>query len=289
MSERCAELSEAAGESLVATAVTARVWLLLEVPGSWPRDVGDEGVLPEEAQRAVATWLAETPGSRLQFLRRPRRRHASNTGAPVAFVLRAEEGQQDVRRIELGRYEELASLDLGSAGQVVERSFVLVCGHGSRDRCCALRGAGVFAALADRLDEEQLWMSSHQGGHRFAANVLVLPLGLQFGRVEAGEAPYLVARALGGRIELERYRGRTCYEPAVQAAEHAVRTAASLDGAEDLRLIAREDDRVRFRAWDGAEWTALVAQVDGPSVAPSCEAAPAPQRAFRTRVLEPTT
>ena len=232
MSERCAELSEAAGESLVATAVTASVWLLLEVPGSWPRDVADEGALPEAAQGAVATWLAETPGSRLQFLRRPRRARAD---APVAFVLRAEEGEQEVRRIELERYEDLASLDLGSAGHVVERSFVLVCGHGSRDRCCVRRGTGVFATLADRLDEEQLWMSSHQGGHRFAANVLVLPLGLQFGRVEAGEAPYLVARALGGRIELDRYRGRTCFEPAVQAAEHAVRTAASLDGADDLR------------------------------------------------------
>jgi hypothetical protein len=279
--ERCAELSAAAGESLVATAVTARSWLLVEVPGAWPRDVSDEGALPAAAQEAARAWLEETPGSRLHLLRRPGRGAERGT---LAFVARSEEERQELRRFELERVDELADVDLG-AGSPHEGALVLVCGHGSRDRCCAVRGAAVYASLAGRLGVDELWVSSHQGGHRFAANVLVLPAGLQFGRVEPDAAPYLVARALAGRIELDRYRGRTFYEAEVQAGEHAVRTAAGLDGAGDLRLAQGEDGIVRFRAWDGGEWTVAVEQVEGPLVPASCGVEPAPQRAFATRIF----
>jgi len=279
VSERCADLSLAAAEPLTATAVTAQVWLLVEVPGSWPRDVADAGALPRPAEEAVSAWLAETPGSRLQFVRRPGR------GAPrLAFVVRAEESRREVRRIQLDGLEALASLDLAGAGEVIKGSLVLVCGHGTRDRCCALRGTAVFGELVDRLEEEQLWMSSHQGGHRFAANVLVLPAGLQFGRVDVNEAREIVSRALGGRITLDRYRGRTCYGREAQAAEHAVRVAGGLDRIDDLRL-AHVDGVVRFRFRDGTESAASVEELEGPAVPASCGVEPAPQRVFEARVL----
>ena len=38
---RCADLSEEAGESLAATATSVDTWLLVEVGGTWPRDVSD--------------------------------------------------------------------------------------------------------------------------------------------------------------------------------------------------------------------------------------------------------
>lgn len=281
MRERCSELSAAAGESLVATAVTARSWLLVEVPGAWPRDVSVEGALPAAAQEAARAWLDETPDSRLHFLRRPGRGAGRGT---AVFVVRSDEERQELRRFELERVDDLTDVDL-AAGDPHDGSLVLVCGHGSRDQCCAVRGAAVFATLAERLGEEELWISSHQGGHRFAANVLVLPAGLQFGRVEAEAAPYVVARALAGRIELDRYRGRTFYEAGVQAGEHAVRVAADLAGAGDLRLVGREDGVVRFRAWDGREWAVAVEETEGPSVPPSCGVEPAPQRTFETRIL----
>jgi hypothetical protein len=281
MSERCADVSLAAGEVLAATAVTAERWLLVEVPGSWPRDVGAEGALPEEAQGAVSAWLVKTPGARLQFVRRPGRVSKRR----VVFVVRAQESHGEVRRIELEGLEDLASLDLDSAGAPVDTSLVLVCGHGSRDQCCALRGTAVFGALSGRLGEEELWIASHLGGHRFAANVLVLPAGLQLGRVEVSEAPYVVARALAGKIELERYRGRTCYSPTVQAGEHAVRVSAGLDGVDDVRFVDVDDDHVRFRAWDGTDWSVVVEEAEGPAVPASCGDESAPQRSFRARVL----
>ncbi|OFW75037.1 MAG: hypothetical protein A2Y55_02010 [Actinobacteria bacterium RBG_16_68_12] len=282
MSQRCSDLSRAAGVPLSASATTAEKWLLLEVPGSWHRDVSSEGGLPAEAHEAVTAWLADTPRSRLQFIRRSGR---SSSGRSLAFVVDARENGGNVRRIELADQADLARVDLDTAGEPVDGSLVLVCGHGSRDACCALRGTAVFGALAERLGEEELWISSHQGGHRFAANVLVLPAGMHFGRVEPGEAPFLVARALAGRIELDRYRGRTCFEPIVQAAEQAVREATGLDVVSELELTNVEGSTVRFRSWEGAEHIAIVEEVAGPVAPASCGADPEAQRVLRARVV----
>ena len=279
--ERCSEISLGAHESLVATATTAERWLLVEVPGSWPRDVSAGGALPTAAAGAVATWLEQTPGSRLLFLRRPGRSSAQS----LVFVIRAAESSVEVRRIELEDTDALADVDLARDGDRTDQQLVLVCGHGSRDTCCALRGTAVYGALAERLGDEELWVSSHQGGHRFAANVLVLPSGLQFGRVEPDEAVSVVARALQGRIELDRYRGRTCYASMVQAAEWAVREARELEAFESLRLTAVEGPVVRFRGLDGLEHAAQVEEAIGPSVPASCGAEPAPQAVFSALVV----
>jgi hypothetical protein len=251
------------------------------MPGAWPRDVSDSGSLPAAAEEAVGAWLAETPRSRLQFVRRPGRTGSTR----LAYVVRSEEEGKEVRRYELDGPDALSSVDLAGGGEPVDGSVVLVCAHGSRDRCCSLRGTAVFGALASRLGEEEVWISSHLGGHRFAANVVVLPAGLQFGRVTPEEAPYVVARALGGRIELDRYRGRTVYEAAAQAGECAVRTTAGLESVDDLALTAQENGRSRFRSRDGREWEVEASETVSPAVPASCGDDPAPQRAYAARIV----
>lgn len=275
-SDRCADASLAAGEQLGATAVVAESWLVLEVPGAWPRDVGDGAALPAGAREVVSAWLSIARRPRLQFVRRPKR----SGGRLLAFLVRSREQESEVRRIELGALDELARLDLRSAGEVVDQSLVLVCGHGSRDRCCATRGTEVFELLDERLAEEELWISSHLGGHRFAPNLLVLPSGLQFGRVSRDDALFLTARALAGRIDVETYRGRTCYERAVQAAELAVRREARLEGIAELALEAVEEHVITFATFAGSEYTVVVEEVQGPAVPASCGADPERQTHF---------
>lgn len=278
---RCSDLSRAAEEPLAATAVTAGRWLLVEVPGTWSRDVGAGDTLPESAREAVSAWLERTPRSRLQFVRRPGRA-GSRT---AAFVVRAEEAVSEIRRIDLTGHEDLASVDFESDGDPVGRELVLVCGHGSRDACCARRGTAVYRALEGGVRGDELWISSHQGGHRFAANVLVLPSGIQLGRVEPEAAVSLTTRALAGRIELDHYRGRTCYDPPVQAAEHAIRRAQALEDVADLRLAGTEGAIVRFHDRYGNEHEATVEETAGPVVPASCGVQPEPQRVHVARVL----
>ena len=279
--ERCSDLSRAADEPLAATAPTAEQLLLVEVPGPWGRDVTTSSTLPVPADEAVQDWLARTPRSRLLFIRRPGGA-ARNT---VVFVVRAEETAAEVRRIELVRHEDLAETDLDAAGEAGPWSLVLVCGHGSRDGCCALRGTAVYRALAGNVPQGELWLSSHQGGHRFAANVLVLPAGLQLGRLDPENVVSVTRHALAGRIELDHYRGRTCYDVQVQAAEHALRRALRLRDVHDLRLVDVDGSVVRFRGRDGSEHAATVEELAGPVVPASCGAEPEPQRALAARLI----
>jgi hypothetical protein len=283
---RCSEVSERTGEPLGATATHAEHWLLLETPGTWPRDVADGASLPEAARAAVRTWLEQTPASRLLFIRRPGRDRARTRRA---FVVRASESSGGVRRIEVSAPEELGELDLARAGEVDPAPLVLICGHGTRDACCALRGTAVYGALAQRLEPDELWLSSHQGGHRFAANVLVLPLGIHLGRVTPDEAPHVVAQALDGRIVLERYRGRTAYPQEVQAGERVVRDVEGLDAVSDLRLVEADGDRARFRSRDGCEYTTLATRTDGPSVPASCGAEAETQSVSTARLVRPSS
>ena len=278
---RCSDVSRAAGEPLAGTAVTATRWLLVEVPGSWPRDVSDAAALPTPARDAVSAWLERGRPSRLMFVRRP----GTPAGRTRVFAVRADEGAADVRRIELDGLEALVSADLDAGGEPVGGSLVLVCGHGSRDRCCALRGTAVFNALAPELEDEALWLSSHQGGHRFAGNVLVLPAGIQLGRIDPEDALGAIERALAGRIRLDRYRGRTCYEQPVQAAEHALRARLDLEELAAVSLVAVDGPVVRFRTADGGEHAVTVEEARGPSVPASCGTEPEPQRTFRVRAV----
>jgi hypothetical protein len=64
---------------------------------------------------------------------------------------------------------------------------------------------------------------SHLGGDRFAGNLLVVPRGDYFGRLEPEDAEPLVSGYEAGQLDLAHYRGRSIQPRLVQAAEHFVR------------------------------------------------------------------
>ena len=119
-----------------------------------------------------------------------------------------------------------------------DEPFVCVCTHGRHDACCAELGRPTVAALTAS-HPEQAWEVSHIGGDRFAANVLVLPEGLYYGRVTPEDAPALVDRHLSGHLDLDLLRGRSGLPFAVQVAEVAARRAAGATGLHDLRVVSR--------------------------------------------------
>ncbi len=256
----CAAASLASGESLAGTATEGRRWLLVEVRAGWGRDAVADSGLPFE----VAAALTAFPGKAI-LVRRPDRR----TGVTVIRAEVDEAGGTAVRQ-ELESLAELPGA-LNDHGEPVAGPIVLVCAHGRRDRCCARLGPPVFSALESHVAPAQLWQSSHLGGHRFAPNVLVLPAGVQLGRVPVERASG-VAELLGhGRIPLDLYRGRTIYAPPVQAAEICVREATGCDHIADLLLVSVDGTLVTFSTPAGA-LTAEVAEDLGPAIPVSCDA-----------------
>jgi hypothetical protein len=129
----------------------------------------------------------------------------------------------------------------------------LVCTNGARDPCCAIRGAAVAKAL-DAARPGAVYESSHLGGHRFAANVLVLPDGLCFGRLDVRSALALVDELDAGRLPLEHFRGRTSLTEEQQAAEILLRRELGLALLDDAALV----EGTTFALSDGRRATVRV-------------------------------
>ena len=264
----CSALSAAAGIPLAGTAKLGEHWLLLEHRAPWGRDaLEDSGLAVQLAQALLES------GRNVLLLRRPGRPQ----GSPIAFAARTAEAGSTLVRLELGRLEDVLDVDPDRDGVPVAGQLVLVCTHARRDACCATHGVPAYNALRRHLRDGMLWRSSHQGGHRFAANVLALPDGIQLGRVEPAAAAEVAAALADGRIPLPFYRGRTLHAREVQAADAAVRTELGLDRVDDVRLLAHHGSRIVLDTPRGPVDVSVVER-EGPPLPASCgnDAEPTP-------------
>ncbi len=262
---RCSQASLDAADDIAGTASTVRGFLLVEVDGAWGREALLARLLPGPVRAALRTLEARHRVRPLLVRRTGRRLDAR---APVnVFVGHSGTEARWLEHARLDGFEGLLDLDLSgvrdgrSAGLAsYAEPLLLVCTHGRHDACCAERGRPVWHAM-QQADPEHTWQVSHVGGDRFAANVIALPDGLYYGRMEPGDAGRLLAAHREGRLLLDRLRGRTCYPFAVQAAEIHLRRALGLDGAADLALRRQHRDgevTTAVFAATGREWQVRV-------------------------------
>jgi hypothetical protein len=241
----CADISADTAEPLTATASRVDHWVLIEYRGLWNRDVLGASLFSDRIKAALGEQLDALPKSRLLFIRRPERR--SQDGRMV-FVARSTEEGASLRGLEVGHVEDLVGIDLAALPHPVRHPVLVVCTHGKRDRCCARYGRPLYDRLREEAEEDWIWQSTHVGGDRFAGNVVCLPDGLYFGRVGADEVWPVLDEYLAGRIYLPCYRGRSSYAFPVQAAEHAVRTAARIRDVDGLRFVSAS--RMSPKSWN---------------------------------------
>jgi hypothetical protein len=224
----------------------SRAWLLIEDAGPWPHEPV-ETPLPAALHDLVTA--ADEFGIRVQMIRRPGRRAPGDASRPERRAggdasrpeRRAGGGPRTVfagwtagSEPWLRRASGLVDLDLeklaaGSApgfGELVSEPVFLVCTHGRRNVCCARFGGPLAAGLAARYPG-QVWETTHVGGHRYAANLVILPHGLYYGPVGVDLAAAAIGAYERGVITPSRYRGRAGQPKAVQEAEYA---ALSLSG-----------------------------------------------------------
>jgi hypothetical protein len=221
----CADATLMRGEPIAASALHCRRFLLLEVPGPWGRSALDESHMEAD----VARWLAgeaDANDVRVVLIRRPGR-HPGAGAEPRHLAWAIADTSPGTTGILWGSWQrpiDLLSLDLVAAvpawaGETGPQRVALVCTNGKRDRCCAVRGRPVAAAIADATGWDA-WESSHLGGHRFAATALLLPSGEMFGQFEPESAVEVLRQFDAGRIVPAHYRGQCAQPLAAQAALH---------------------------------------------------------------------
>jgi hypothetical protein len=227
----CAQYSKAAAEEISGTVKPIDLWLLIEYRARWPREA--VSVLSPESQRRLGVLRNRIPNMRLALIKRPDR----VSGKLTAYWAFSRECGAQLFRTEFFDYEEL-SFDIDELGIESGEKLFAVCTHGTHDLCCAQFGNKIYAEM--RANCENVWQISHIGGCRFAPNVVCLPHGVVYGRVERADCSMIVSTYRSGALFEAKLRGRSCYSKAVQAAEQFLRHAIRLTAIEDLRVINME-------------------------------------------------
>ncbi len=257
---------------MAGTAPHARRWLLLEADGAWGRDAVRDSVLPPAVIERLVEWEeGETPG-RVLLIRQPGRRRPRGSTLILADV---REDGTTLRQEALDGFDDILDVDLdaGSVRAPVDQPLLLVCVHGRRDACCSRLGVPVHRALVERLGADAVWQCTHFGGHRFAANVLALPLGMMLGRVRPTDAPSIVDMLLAGRMPLEHARGRVSHSPEVQAAELALRDHLGERSPAEIAFLGSTEGVHRF-ATQAGDLSVSVERKEGPALPVSCGGEP---------------
>jgi len=220
----CTEIAWKFGVPLLGTATRGDIWFLIEYSGRWEAKAFEQSEIPDALKarilaiqnldKRVRTLLVRQPGSR----QKPR---------IALFVGQTKPLDPRLYEYHFEDYLEISNLDLealaagepGDPSALRTEPLYLVCTNGRRDRCCSIYGPEVYQAMSEQAGES-VWQSSHIGGHNQSPILLFFPYGVNYARATPAEASRLVQAYRRNEVVLHHYRGRVCYQPQVQAAEH---------------------------------------------------------------------
>ena len=293
-------------ENLPGTAAQQQLWLLLEHPSGWGRDILDGSVFGPELSAALKDRMDQL-GARLLLIRQPgrqgqqvkekasRRAFLSVTGgrdfSPAQLYSFEVTGAEDLLTLPLDQPENIPG------GLVSRETLTLICTHSKRDRCCALRGRPIASFLAEQLADGSVWECSHTGGHRFAPVALSLPTGYTYGRLNFEQALTLAQDARQGKVTLEGLRGRSAHAPIEQVAEVAVRSLLAdageqpdPDSLSPSEMTATEPNlqAAHLAHRDGRFWVVTARRLELPPRPASCGKSASPAFSWELVSLHPS-
>lgn len=231
----------------MATGSQVGAWLLVEVRGSWGADAVHDSRLGEVVPADFKDTMRRR-GIRVVCIRRSDRRGAPGVRLYFVVVRRPPDRGVLVSRT-VSSLAEVAGIGLSLSRRDpypggwdrVTRRVVLVCTNGRHDQCCANEGRPVVRALQTTAGVD-VWESSHVGGDRFAANMVVLPESLYFGRCVPDTVAGIVEGLDAGRLDLAHFRGRSAYRLEEQAIEQRARETFGVLGPDAVHIGAADAD-----------------------------------------------
>lgn len=217
MSTSCSGLQRERGGPILGTAPQFDALVLAECRRPWDEKIQKSVDFPPGLHEAVKQAESAT-GVEVKLLGIACERSAGEP-ARLRIYRRGAEGSVSVRRLEWeGPESFVASFQATSAEAAAP--LLLVCTHGSRDRCCGSLGWPVAeAARRASGGAVEVLECSHVGGHRYAPNVLALPQWRCYGNLHPSEMPGLLDHVRNGTVLVGRHRGACWLEEKAQLAE----------------------------------------------------------------------
>lgn len=253
MSHRfCTELSRQQGDPLAGSAAHSEYNMLI----SWPRARWGRSL-------RHANDMSDSLIARLDAI--------ADSGRRINLIHRRDQ-PSDIHRVylmperrcfEVTRDELETFLETWQAGRPLDawpkteltEDLVLCCTHGRKDKCCAKFGYAAWQALDKAVCEQRLpfkvWESTHLGGCRLAASMIILSPVRKYGRISPEQAlPLLMTEASNQRY-LPCYRGDSQLSAVQQSAQLAVLQYTDQRPTQPRLTLESDqgDDQLRRLVW----------------------------------------
>ncbi|MBD2358776.1 sucrase ferredoxin [Tolypothrix sp. FACHB-123] len=216
----CSDSSRQIGEKLIGSATNYETYILVECPPPWTTEAFDSKWVPSN----LKTLVEEVKRAKL----------------PIRFLLIANDKSHKIEQTTLLIYQKQKGLNHGYqkfefflpnieqvAGTVKKflrgrntdyeqqkssTRDILICTHGSHDKCCARYGNPFYFSAQNtisylNLENLRIWRSSHFGGHRFAPTMIDLPEGRYYGALEQDSLKAILTRTGDINCLNQVYRG----------------------------------------------------------------------------------
>jgi hypothetical protein len=216
----CSDYAREAGEDLIGSATNYETYILVECPPPWTTEAFNSRWVPKNLHLLAEELTKSKLPIRLLLIANDESHKADQTTLLIYQKKQGLSNGYHKYEFHLPNIEQVAGVvkkwlyNKTADYQVYTDATrdILVCTHGSHDKCCARYGNPFYfhatATIANlSLDNVRLWKSTHFGGHRFAPTAIDLPEGRYYGVLDQDSLTSILTRT--GDIEClaKVYRG----------------------------------------------------------------------------------
>jgi len=228
----CSDYSRQAGEDVIGSATNYQTYILVECPLPWTSEAFNSKWVPQSLRILVEEVKRAKLPIRFLLIANDISHKVNHT---TLLIYQRKEGLTNglcKQEFQLSNIEQVAAvvqkwlwgISSNSEVEADKTRDILVCTHGSHDKCCARYGAPFYfkltATIADFcLDNVRIWKSSHFGGHRFAPTVIDLPEGRYYGVLDQDSFRSILTRTGDIQCLNKVYRGWGILPAALQILE----------------------------------------------------------------------
>ncbi|MGB3652338.1 MAG: sucrase ferredoxin [Rivularia sp. (in: cyanobacteria)] len=228
----CSDNSRKVGEDIVGTATNNQTYVLIECPPPWNSDAFNSKWVPDNLRLLVQEAKRAKLPIKFQLIANDLSHKVDST---TLLIYHQEEGGAKgyfKREFKLENIEQAAATikkwlwkkNLKYQIDATSTRDILICTHGSHDKCCARYGNPFYFQAKNvisnlGLDNVRIWKSSHFGGHRFAPTMIDLPQGRYYGNLDQESFKSILTHTGDIKCFKDIYRGWGILPKSIQIVE----------------------------------------------------------------------